>query len=156
MNQNDHALGVGKIINNLEALELVIRIFLGNANNQKLEYPKLETKELPETYVTNFMSLDELVSEYNAGLYPAEQVHSVDTEAIKIRDAFAHGRIYSLTVGFPIELYKFAKPKDGKAAVEFAESLTADWLKQKNELIRAQMDKVVNCGKGRKYKSFGG
>jgi hypothetical protein len=131
MDENDHARGVGKIITNLEALEFVIRIFLGNVHSQKLEYPTPTTKELPETYISNYMSLDELAKEYNAGLSPAEQTHCVDAEVIKIRDAFAHGRIYSQTESFPITLYKFSKPKDGKATVEYAKTLTTDWLKQK-------------------------
>jgi hypothetical protein len=152
MDQDDHVRGVGKIVSNLEALEFVIRIFLGNRHNQKLEYPTPTTKELPETYVTNYMSLDELVKEYNAGL---SQVEQVDVEVVKIRDALAHGRIFSQTESFPITVYKFAKPIGGKAKVDYAETLTTDWLKQKNQMIRDQMDKVVACGKSRKYKSFG-
>jgi hypothetical protein len=155
MDQDDHARGVGRIVTNLEALEFVVRIFLTKANNQKLEFPTPETTELSETFVTNYMSLDELIKEYNATLSPTEQIHCVDTQVVKIRDAFAHGRIYSNSESFPIALYKFSKPKDGKAAVEYAETLTIDWLKQKGDLIHAQTGKVVACGKSRKYKSFG-
>lgn len=151
MDQDDHTRGVGRIVTNLEALEFVIRIFLTKANNQKLEFPTPETTELPETFVTSFMSLDELIKEYNATLSSTEQIHCVDAQMIKIRDAFAHGRIYSNNESFPIALYKFSKPKDGKAAVEYAETLTTDWLKQKGDFIHAQTDKVVTC---RKYKPF--
>jgi hypothetical protein len=155
MDHDDHAKGVGKIVSNLESLEFLIRIYLSSANSQKIEFPTPTTKELSETYITNYMSLGDLIEKYNEGLTPAEQIHRVDIEAVKIRDALAHGRIFSQTEGFPITLYKFSKPKDGKAAVEYAETLTTDWLKQKNEMIRAQMNKVVACGKSRNYKSFG-
>jgi hypothetical protein len=155
MDENDHARGVGKIVSNLESLEFLIRIYLSNANNQKIEFPTPATKELPETYITNYMSLGDLTKKYNDGLTPPEQIHYVDVEVVKIRDAFAHGRIFSQTESFPITLYKFAKPIDGKAAVDYVETPTIDWLKQKNEMIRAQMEKVIACGKSRKYKSFG-
>lgn len=155
MEQDDHTHGVGRIITNLEALEFVIRIFLTKANDQKLEFPTPETTELPETFVTNYMSLGELIDEYNNILSPAERIHCVDAQVVKIRDAFAHGRIYSNSESFPIALYKFSRPKDGKAAVEYAETLTTDWLKQKGDLIHTQTGKVVACGKSRKYKSFG-
>jgi hypothetical protein len=155
MDHDDHAKGVGKIVSNLESLEFLIRIYLSSANNHKIEFPTPDTKELPETYITNYMSLDDLTEEYNESLTPAEQIHRVDIEVVKIRDALAHGRIFSNTESFPITLYKFSKPKDGKAAVEFAETLTTDWLKQKNEMIRTQMNKVIACGKSRNYKSFG-
>jgi hypothetical protein len=155
MEQDDHTRGVGRIITNLEALEFVVRIFLTKANDQKLEFPTPETTELPVTFVTNYMPLGELIGEYNKTLNPTEQIHRVDDQVIKIRDAFAHGRIYSNSESFPIELYKFSKPKDGKAAVEYAETLTTEWLKEKGDLIHTQTGKVVACGKSRKYKSFG-
>jgi hypothetical protein len=155
MNQDDHAKGVGKIVSNLESLELLIRIYLTSANSQKIEFPTPTTKELPETYITNYMPLDDLVEEYNESLEPEEQIHGVNTEVVKIRDALAHGRIFSLTESFPVTIYKFAKPKDGKAAVDYVETLTTDWLKEKNEMIRTQMNNVIACGKSRNYKSFG-
>ena len=155
MNHDDHAKGVGKIVSNLELLEFLIRIYLSSANNQKIEFPTSTTTELPETYITNYMSLGDLTDKYNEGLTSAEQIHCVDIEVVKVRDALAHGRIFSHTESFPITLYKFSKPKDGKAAVEYAENFTTDWLTQKNEMIRNQMNKVVACGKSRNYKSFG-
>ena len=101
------------------------------------------------------MSLGDLITKYNEDLKLAEQIHRVDVQAVKIRDALAHGRIFSQTESFPITLYKFSKPKDGKAAVGYAETLTTDWFTQKNEMIRTQMNKVIACGKSRNYKSFG-
>jgi hypothetical protein len=127
MDENDHVSGVGKIVTNLEALEFVIRIYLSSANNQKIEFPTPATTELPETYITNYMTLGELTKKYNEGLTPSEQIHCVDLEVVTIRDAFAHGRIFSKSESFPIELYKFAKPNGGKATVDFAETLTVDW-----------------------------
>ena len=84
-------------------------MFLGEVNNQNLEMPTPTTKELPETYITNYMSLDELLTKYNACLSTAEQNHYVDKAVVKIRDAFAHGRVFSLAEEFPVTLYKFGK-----------------------------------------------
>jgi hypothetical protein len=154
MNEDDHLLGLGKIVGNLHTLEFVIRIFLGDAAGQKLEIPKPTTAKLPETFITNFMSLGELIEKYNGVLTLAEKDYFVGGDAVKIRDAIAHGRQFSVTEGFPVTLYKFGKVQNGMVPVEFAEVLSDDWLKKKREFLLVQIKNVLACAKGRGYKTL--
>jgi hypothetical protein len=87
-------------------------------------------------------------------LIAAESRFSIERSAVRIRDGIAHGRLTSLSAGFPVTLYKFGKPKSGIVPVEFTEVLTDGWLEASRAMIRDQMDKVLACSKGRGYKSL--
>ncbi len=129
-----------------------MRIFLCEAKGESIAYPKQGDTQLPETYLTNFMSLGEVVKTYNAILSATEQIYAVDMEIVKVRDAVAHGRLASLSESFPLTLYKFGKPSNKMVPIEYAEEFSQTWLKERCALIFAQIGKVRNCSKSRNYK----
>jgi hypothetical protein len=154
MNRDDHALGLGRIIGNLQALELLIRLFLCEATGQVIEFLTGTHSSMNETYLTNYLSLGQLIDCYNRHLTVAESTYSLDKAAVHIRDAIAHGRLLSSSPSFPVTLYKFGKPNLGIAPVELTEVLTQDWLEVNRKAIRTQMNKVLACGSKRNYASM--
>jgi hypothetical protein len=65
MDANDHLVGLGKIASNLHGLEIVLRIFLCEAANQKFTFPKAGDVALPNSYLTNYDTLGTLATDYN-------------------------------------------------------------------------------------------
>jgi hypothetical protein len=128
MKAEEHTKSVGAVVTNLQALETVIRYFLLKANGQAPEFPKLGAKDTSITYLTDYRSLGGLVRLYNEKLTNGEAQYTVDLEAVlKIRDAFAHGRLVT-TSELPATLWKFGEPMNGRVPIEFCQVLTLDYL----------------------------
>jgi hypothetical protein len=150
----DHLIGLGKIIGNLHSLELLLRIFLCEAHGENVMFPKSPTGTVPETHLTNFMSLGDLITNYNAALTKAEQAYLVDPTVFRIRNAIAHGRLTFLSRTFPLTLHKFGKPKAGMAPVELVQVISEKWLDDSRVLIFERFEKISRCASARGYKSF--
>jgi hypothetical protein len=73
---------------------------------------------------------------------------TVDNTVVSVRAAIAHGRLVTLTEGFPATLWKFEKAKDGKVPASSI-TLSKDWLIKTSNNIDAQRGKVLECFKGR-------
>lgn len=154
MNGDDHVRGLGKIIANLQSLEISLRVFLCNANKEYFLFPNAETVSMPENHLTNRDLLGTLVRKYNASLSAAERREfEVDTRLIDVRDAIAHGRLGSPVVGFPLTFHKFGKPdkKTASVPVEANTLITCEWFKTNVNLALEQMEKVAGCAKARGY-----
>ena len=154
MDDNAHINGVGNIVTNLQALETTLRGFLVERYDQCAGFPKMGEKIACRNYLTNFVSLGDLIEDYHRDLTDKEKQYSIDLSVVLIRDALAHGRLFvrGSDPKPPFELWKFGKAKDGKMPVEFAETLTEEWLKSKWLLIREQQQKIIACSKARGYK----
>jgi hypothetical protein len=154
MESKDHINGVGSIVTNLQALESVLRAFLLERYGQRWQFPKVGDTTADMNYLTNWISLGDLIEEYHRDLADHEKEYSIDVSVVTIRDALAHGRLFvrGSDPKPPYELWKFAKSKDGKMPVEFSETLTQDWLKAKWELVDSERKKVVACSTSRGYK----
>ena len=114
MGHDDFALRLGKIVGNLQGLELVLRIFLCDANGERFEFPTHGQGSVPNNHLTNYDSLGNLVSIYNKGLLETEvDTFGVDASVVKTRDAIAHGRLLGHAECFPLTLYKFGRPIPG-------------------------------------------
>jgi hypothetical protein len=154
MKAEEHTKSVGAIVTNLQALETVIRYFLLKANGQVLDFPKPGAKDTSITYLTDYRSLRGLVRLYNEKLTDAEAQYTVDLEAVlKIRDAFAHGRLVT-TSELPATLWKFGEPVNGRVPIEFSEVLTLDYLTKTWKMIDKERGKVVDCFKARQYEGL--
>ena len=89
----------------------MLRYFLLRLHNQEAQFPKVGDADANETYLTNFVSLGDLVKEFNSVLEEPEKQFSVDAQVVFIRDAIAHGRLLTKE-GLPYRLWKFGRPKD--------------------------------------------
>lgn len=154
MKAEEHTQGVGAVITNLQALETVIRYFLARRYGQDIQFPKVGEEEAAENYLTRWVGLDKLAKNYNGALTEEEAKFKVDrNEVVRIRDAFAHGRLLTSTE-IPARLWKFSHAKQGKVKVEFNEELTPDWLKKTYLMIDGERQKVVDCFKARGYQGL--
>ena len=156
MDLNQHALGIGRIVVNLQSLEVVLRLFLAEASGGKINnMPQAGEKIVPLGYLTNRDSLGTLVDKYNSCLSGEEAGQfGVDREVVAVRDSLAHGRLMSPTSEPLVTLWKFGKPDGTDVPVERVETLTTQWLGEKTGLVLAQILNVANCGRRRGYASF--
>jgi hypothetical protein len=155
MDGNDHTCGLGMIIGNLHALEFCLRVFLCEAHSQQIEFPSDATMSVPETFISNWDSLGQLIDKYNASLSLSESHMSVDKAVVETRDAIAHGRLMASAEAFPLTLYKFGKPVAGRVPLAAAEVITKAWLGTNRIAVREQLAKVRQCGKVRGYSAVG-
>ncbi len=154
MEPKAHTNGIGNIVTNLQALESVLRAFLVERYGQCAKFPKMGDKTACRNYLTAWISLGDLLKDYHRDLKEEEKKYLIDLSVVLVRDALAHGRLIvrGANPQPPFELWKFGKAPDGKTVVEFSETLTEDWLKEKWLLIDAERQKVFDCGKSRGYK----
>jgi hypothetical protein len=153
MTMDDHCIGVGKIVTNLQSLEFVMRIFLADAHEQAFTIPKNGDVSVPETFATNFLPLGDIITAYNASLSEAESAFRIDPKFIALRDSIAHGRLLT-QIDAPLTLYKFGRPKSGSVPIESLEVLTEDWMKTNRRDLYDSIQLVTACGKKRNYRSF--
>ena len=151
----EYAIGLGRIIRNLHALEMVLRVFLGETHKQTMNVPTAVGVMVPETYFTSYHSLGQLIAAYNQVLTIQEATFALDYEAVTVRDAIAHGRLLTTSPHYPLTLYKFGKPTAASVPLELLEVISERWLNEKTNLVFSQIKKVHECGKGRNYASFG-
>jgi hypothetical protein len=153
LESKDHTQWVGAIVTNLQALETVLRYFLLRLYKQEVHFPKIGDMEAKKTYLTRFMSLGTLIKNYNKALDEVEKQFKVDREVVRIRDAFAHGRLLT-TKELPARLWKFGGSKNDLVNIEFCEELTVEWLKGKSNMIDCERQKVVDCFNARGYQGL--
>jgi hypothetical protein len=150
MTCDEHSKQIGKIVVNLQSLEIVLRLFLSAKAGENAQLPLPGDTTVPETWLTNYKSLGNLVGVYNAELTSIESPRfAVDETVVTVRDALAHGRIMSPTPSPPFTLFKFGKPKKGIVAIKSIDELTAAWLSAKITLTRDQIIKVTECAHAR-------
>lgn len=155
MTRDDHLIGIGKIVGNLQAVEFLLRIFFCDAEGESYDWPDSATRDVAVNHLTNQDSLGKLIRNFNSLLSSNEGQFQIDLGIVRIRDAIAHGRPTALSKEFPVTLWKFGKPKDGRVALEFFEVLNEEWFSESLSLLREQMSKVASCSGRRGYKSLG-
>ena len=128
-----HKSNLGTLVNNIQALETVIRgcLFkdelIKGISTQLEKGTKLERGEIVhENAFTNWDTLSELIKKYNK--LSASKGLEVDETLVEIRDALAHGRTIAYQPDGIYQLVRFKKPKNGKVEVEFSVSLTEEWF----------------------------
>jgi hypothetical protein len=162
MNQNEYSLGIGRVFVNLHALEFSIRLFLQELNpdsppnSLKIITSKLKVgQSLPVDALTNYDTMGELISKYNMAIESSHPQYTVDKSIPNLRDALAHGRVWSANPNPPTQLVKFSKPtKDGMTTVTHVELMDSDWLKKQTTHIHAEIVKVYKAGQALKFKNW--
>jgi hypothetical protein len=149
----DHTQWVGAIVTNLQALETVLRYFLLRLRGQQPEFPQAGDADAKKTYLTRSLSITNLIRNYNGALDKDERRFKVDKDVVRIRNAFAHGRLLT-TSELPARLWNFGRSKKGRVLVEFSEELTVEWLKSTSRMIDGERQKVVDCFKSRGYRGL--
>lgn len=151
-----YAHGVGAILVNLQSLELMLRLFLTHASGQMITLPSAAGQDVQETFLTNYMTLGELVDEYNQRLSASEGSFRIDRSVVAIRDALAHGRLLSVepidSPGLTVTMFTFQKPdRKGLVKVKGVEKLEPGLLAVKRQFVRRQAEVVGACSSHRGY-----
>jgi hypothetical protein len=155
MDYKEHLFGVGAIVTNLQALETSLRSFLVRRFEQHFKFPMKGDMTACKNYLTAFASLGELITDYNSSLKPDEQTFEIDFDAVRVRDALAHGRlVLPEPPVWPATLWKFGKVTDGRMPVEFCQDLTVEWMKEQYLKIEKQHQTVLACFAKRGYKGL--
>jgi len=134
MDADQHALGLGRLMGNLQSLEATIRIFLSRTDPSK-------------NYMIGGPTLGPLVKKYNDQL-ASNEPYSIDQQVVTIRNALAHGLVIapsnmslSLTriMSLPLTLFH-----DGQLYV-----MTVDWFQGQHTLVQDQHSRILACAKKR-------
>ncbi len=147
MTLEEHASNLGKLITNLQGLELALRQFLCRLNNEAISVPSVGEKTVLEDHLTNYYPLGTLIKKYNE-VVRAEYPHFiVDNSVVELRDALAHGRLVSTSnpPQPPQRIFKFSRPKNGTVDLVFDEIMDDAWFKKWLGITHDQIDKVWEC-----------
>jgi len=140
----DYALALGKIVANLQGLELMIRSFLHDTldaqdglHQQPFPLDVAVGTELPVDHLTNYDPLGRLIDKYNETNPP------LDKYLVDLRDALAHGRVMGEIESNHYRLLKFSKPVNGMVEVTHNEELTEEWLMSRKAMTSKAIKEVI-------------
>ncbi len=151
---SDHALRLGKLLGNLQSLEVLLRLYLQKASptskpgkSKKLSYWELgEGDEVDEDEFTNFDSLGQLIKKYNDQIAQTEPTLSVDMQIVDIRNLLVHGRVAGTGEDTTtLKILKFTKPNSGKAVVTASVLMEERWFDTNIALCRNQINSVATA-----------
>lgn len=148
---------LGRIVGNLQSLEFALRAFLLATHNESpsIQYHLLQNgDEIEEDSFTNYDTLGDLVQKYNSQINKINTDLCISDEVIQLRDALAHGRIFTIHPEKPLRLLKFNKPQHGKVTVTHSEEMNQEWYRKNIELTLTELKKVVKGGQSINLKQF--
>jgi len=146
----EHACELGKLLGNLQSLELALRSFLyPNADPPHNPAPAgvsllapAVSETLPENAFTDWSSLGQLIDRYNRIVKTVDPTLLIDRSVVDLRDMLAHGRLSAASPSPPLRLVKFDRPSRGKVRVTASEELTLTWLTGNVTRVRSELAKV--------------
>lgn len=148
MTLEEYTFGIGKLIVNLHSLEFALRAFLWNRESTSswafLESLR-EGESVPENAFTNYDTLGQLISKYNAFVSNRFPDLQVAPSLVDLRDALAHGRAASSVPSPPVRLLKFGRPAGGSVTVTHAIVVDAPWLSEQKTRVRLQLEKILEA-----------
>jgi len=150
-----HAENLGRLNTNLHSLEVTIRDFLFNdAEGLQVVTKHLQSlrklkvgQSIPENLFTNYDDLRTLIRKYNKRVEAIAKKLRVDESIVGLRDALAHGRVFSYGPSPPMLLLKFSPPQKGYVKVEFSAVMTIDWFDKQVEWVKRELDKAIEADK---------
>lgn len=158
VNPDEQATYIGKILGNLQGLELMLRLFLYEKTGPQDTTLHLENLEkddwVQENPITNYNSLRVLVKKVNEQLENLGVSDRLDDSLVDLRDTIAHGRVTSLHPQGPCRLLKFSRPMNGQVQVTTAITLSSRWLKEQLKRTASEMRKVQQIGISLGFTSF--
>jgi hypothetical protein len=156
MNQNEHALYLGKLIADFQSLEFALRAFLinneiasGVSFPESINLNQLNVGDLvSENAFTNYDSLGQIIEKYNNLPKIISSGLTIDKTLIDIRDALAHGRISTDIPSTELKLLKFSRPKGKQVEVTFSVTMTKEWFSQQIKRVYEAVLKVHKAIEG--------
>ena len=137
---------LGQLWANFHSLEMLLRSFLALRDpREALEagqsFDSLAVGDIVrENPTTDYSSLGQLIARFNKVVPESRRV---DPSLVELRDALAHGRVWSNDETFPLRLLKFGRPTaDGKIEVTWASTMTEQWLDEQRQRVFEAMCRV--------------
>jgi hypothetical protein len=161
MEDENHVLDLGKLIANLQGLELTLRAHLSYTGKWPQDKPGVDLysrkvgEKVPLTIVTSYHSLRDLINEFNAARPSGSP--ALPTELVDVRDALAHGRISAAEIGNALRLIKFSRPEPGATEVTIThnELMNTEWFKKQIRLALAAMKIVFDAAPAGAFQATG-
>lgn len=145
MDPDQYALSLGKIICNLQALELLLRAVLASrfpGEGAGLDESLPVGTVIAATPLTDYDQLRRLSRKFN-DLMVEEGKPGIDYQRlVDVRDALAHGRVFTKVESNDFTLMKFGRPKDGSVTVTFNEVLSQEWFRATHMSLTTAIQRV--------------
>lgn len=144
-----HALRLGKLLGNLQSIEMGARLFLDKADAQRASQimrslPELKKGDWVEfSPLTSGHDLRQVLERYNK--FASDCGVEID-RIIDLRDALAHGRVFGhgpMQTAKSLRLLKFKREmKAEKVQVTMVEDMTEDWFDKTTEFLKDSLEKI--------------
>jgi hypothetical protein len=144
---SDFECELGGLMNDFQALELWLRVFLHN--NRTLGTSKADINliekaavgdEIPLNAFTDYDPLGSLIDRVNKHPKAIASKLQIDRSLVQLRDALAHGRKYALQPRLPFKLVKFGRPKNSLVRIEFTAAVSTEWLVDQRKRLRQALE----------------
>ena len=151
--EKDHFERLGRLVANMQSLELALRVFLHNDEIAKgLPQPSIIYSEMKAGDVvkkdafTNWDTLQKLIAKYNKDKRVIANGLTIDEKLVIIRDAIAHGRVASTGPSITTKrLLKFKHPVGDTVEVEYSALMSREWLNEQMDCFHHAILKVVKA-----------
>ena len=151
--EKDHFERLGRLVANMQSLELALRVFLHNneiANglpSPSKIYSEMKAGDVViKDVFTNWDSLKQLITKYNKDKRVITNGLTIDEKLVDIRDALAHGRIASTVPSIMLKtLLKFKRPIGDTVEVEYSALMSREWLNEQMDRFHYAILKVTQA-----------
>lgn len=144
----NHALSLGKLLGNLQAIEMGARLAIVelDARAAQIVQSQLPTAKVGDDVEVNaFSNSDDLRQTLEKFNKRAPDTCHIDVgPVVRLRDALAHGRTFgSGSLDGPLRLLKFSrKDQNNRVSVEVAEDMTPEWFQSNITMLERVFEKV--------------
>lgn len=142
-----HALNIGKLIGNLQSLEMgarmvIVKLDQWASKQVQTQLPQVRAGDTVELNAfTNGDDLSQTLNKYNKRIPPDFRLDVLPI--VRLRDALAHGRTFGFGSMKHLRLLKFSrKTKAGRVHVELAEDMSADWFDENIRMLNDALEKI--------------
>lgn len=153
MDADVHARELGGLVGNLQSLELFIRLYLAQRPGSPVRgvygddvIDKPVGTLIEESDMSNYASLKFLIKEFNKCLANSRRLQ-IDEALVDLRDALAHGRVFSTSNYRDFRLIKFDRPENGYARISYSETMSLSWFLTNKQRVSAAIDIVATAYK---------
>ncbi len=83
-----------------------------------------------------------MIKKYNKIIKGCDKNLMVDQILVDLRDAIAHGRVFTNGNSDSFQLLKFSQPKNGNVKVDFCANMTEEWFRKHINVLRENIIKI--------------
>lgn len=153
MTPDEYAQRLGRLVGNLQSLELALRAFLQQLPSARSfglpygtdVYAFPVGSEIPENEFTSWDTLGQLLSRFNEEMRRQARPAIEHVGLVALRDALAHGRISAASDGGDLRLLKFSRPNSGRVRITFNQCMTLVWFESQLAMTYAALSVVRHC-----------